>query len=256
MDYTGIIIDNSVEPKRVPASHGWLWITDAFRLFFRHWWQWLLLTAITLTILMGVMLIPVLGMITPVIAPVLLAGIAWAANESRVNNRAPAVPDLFNGLKTHARSLLGVGLIYAIGTMIIVMILGGLSALLISPDQIAAIRSAETTHEIPDLGAGSLVFILLFFFGMLVMNSIYFFAPQLVVLRNMRAVEAMRTSYLAFWRNWLPLTVAGLILMVLAVIASLPMMLGLIILLPVSLLFNYCCYADVFSEFSDIPPHP
>ncbi|GGP23960.1 BPSS1780 family membrane protein [Silvimonas iriomotensis] len=249
MDNNGIIIDNSVEPRRVPAAHGWTWIADAFRMFFKHWWQWLLLCAVMLVILFGMLMIPVVGMLTPIIAPMLIAGIAWAAHESRSQDRAPALPDLFIALKAKTRTLISVGLLYMLGSFVVMAVLALLGKLMVSPEEIQAIHAAQTGGgPVPQLDSSGVVFVLLFVVGMLFMNSIYFFAPQLVILRNLKAVEAMRISYLAFWRNWLPMLVSGLILVLMAIVASLPMMLGLILLLPVTILFNYTCYADVFGD--------
>jgi uncharacterized membrane protein len=249
MENSGIIIDNSVEPRRVPAGHGWTWIVDAFKMFFKHWWQWLLLCAVMLAILCGLLLVPVLGMITPLVAPLLIAGIAWAAHESARENRAPALPDLFIALREKTRPLIGVGLLYMLGSLVVMGVIALLGHFLVSPEEIQAIHAAQTGKgPVPELDGGGIVFLLLFMLGMLFINSIYFFAPQLVVLRNLKALEAMRISYLAFWRNWLPLLVAGIILLLMAIVASLPMMLGLIVLLPITILFNYTCYADVFGD--------
>ncbi len=60
----------------------------------------------------------------------------------------------------------------------------------------------------------------------------------------------------AFWRNLMPLTVYGLLLLPFAILASLPMMLGWLILLPVIIASMYAAYRDLFPSVTEATVEP
>jgi len=72
------------------------------------------------------------------------------------------------------------------------------------------------------------------------------FAPLLIVFRDMPPMAAMQTSLSACWRNTLPFLVYGVFSFLLIVLASIPLMLGLILLLPVLVCSIYASYKDIF----------
>jgi uncharacterized membrane protein len=72
------------------------------------------------------------------------------------------------------------------------------------------------------------------------------FAPALVMLDQVSAGDAMKSSLAASVRNWLPFTVYGLLSLVLLVVAAIPLMLGYLILIPVMLGSMYASYRDIF----------
>jgi uncharacterized membrane protein len=72
------------------------------------------------------------------------------------------------------------------------------------------------------------------------------FAPMLVIFGKMMPVPAMKTSLRAFLRNIVPLTVYGAMLLPFALLASLPMMLGWLVLMPIVIASMYATYRDLF----------
>jgi uncharacterized membrane protein len=62
----------------------------------------------------------------------------------------------------------------------------------------------------------------------------------------------MKASLRAFLRNMIPLTVYGLLLLPFAILASLPMMLGWLVLLPVIITSLYAIYRDLFPMEEDV----
>ena len=81
------------------------------------------------------------------------------------------------------------------------------------------------------------------------------FAPALIVFRNTPPIEAMKQSFTACWRNTLPLLVYGVATLVLSFIASIPLMLGLIVLLPVLVCSIYASYKDIFPAVAAAAEH-
>jgi len=74
------------------------------------------------------------------------------------------------------------------------------------------------------------------------------FAPALVVFRNVPPLDALRLSATAVLKNTLPFLVYGAIYLVASIVASIPFGLGWIVLLPVSLITAYVSYREVFGD--------
>jgi uncharacterized membrane protein len=64
----------------------------------------------------------------------------------------------------------------------------------------------------------------------------------------MTPVAAMKSSLLACWRNLLPFMLYGAAVAVLWILATIPLMLGLIVLLPVMVCSIYAAYRDLYPE--------
>jgi uncharacterized membrane protein len=67
-----------------------------------------------------------------------------------------------------------------------------------------------------------------------------------VIFDNVKPVAALKASLRGFIRNILALTVYGLLLLPFAIVASLPIMLGWLFLLPVIITSMYAIYSDLF----------
>ena len=74
------------------------------------------------------------------------------------------------------------------------------------------------------------------------------FAPALIALNGMTAVDAMKLSFKACWVNIIPFLVYGLILVGLSFLALLTLGLGYLVLLPVIYITYYTSYRDVLTE--------
>jgi uncharacterized membrane protein len=72
------------------------------------------------------------------------------------------------------------------------------------------------------------------------------FAPALVYFHDMKPVDAMKASFAAGVRNWLPMSVFGVILVVAAFFAMLPIGMGMMLLLPIFCGAVYASYRDIF----------
>jgi len=68
----------------------------------------------------------------------------------------------------------------------------------------------------------------------------------LVMLGGQNAWPAAQDSVAACWINVLPLLVFGLIYLVLAVVAAIPLLLGFLVLGPVTVCAVYASYEEVF----------
>jgi uncharacterized membrane protein len=72
------------------------------------------------------------------------------------------------------------------------------------------------------------------------------FAPALVAFHDMGPLEAMKQSFAGCLKNLLPFLLYGVILLVAAAIASVPIMLGWLVLGPVLAASVYTAYRDIY----------
>jgi uncharacterized membrane protein len=73
------------------------------------------------------------------------------------------------------------------------------------------------------------------------------FAPSLIVFNNLKPVDAMKTSFFACLKNFMPFLLYGVIMLVLCFIAAIPFALGFLVLGPVAIASIYASYRDVFA---------
>jgi uncharacterized membrane protein len=95
------------------------------------------------------------------------------------------------------------------------------------------------------LGAGMVALLVGLVLGALLAMA-FWFAPALVVFRNVAPVEAVRASFAANLKNLLAFLVFGVVYFVAAIVASIPFGLGWLVLVPLSVLTVYVSYKDVF----------
>jgi uncharacterized membrane protein len=76
----------------------------------------------------------------------------------------------------------------------------------------------------------------------------YWFAPALVIMHGVAPIAAMKASFGACLRNILPFLVYGIVMMVLAFLAMIPVGLGMLVWIPLSFTSTYAAYRDIFTE--------
>ena len=74
------------------------------------------------------------------------------------------------------------------------------------------------------------------------------YAPALVILNDIPAAEAMKLSFKGCLRNMVPFLVYGVVGIILAIIASIPLALGWLLLLPTMICSTYVSYREIFID--------
>lgn len=74
------------------------------------------------------------------------------------------------------------------------------------------------------------------------------FAPALIVLGGKSAMEAMSLSFKGCLRNVVPFLLYGILGLVLAIVASIPLFLGWLVLFPMVTASVYIAYKDIFEQ--------
>jgi uncharacterized membrane protein len=237
-----------VPAASLSASRGASWFAEGWNLFKAAPGMWIvaLLIWIGIQILMG--FIPVLGSLASLLlGPSFAVGLLAFAHGISINGNADLTA-LFAGFKDRLSALVVLALLYFVmllaimlvgGTLIFTMLGGAALFHAASPEQM--LSSVLSGGMMPLL----LVMLVVFTMIALVLSA-YLYAPALVFFANQSASEALKQSFAACWRNWLPLLVAGLIAIVIVLVGALPFGLGLLIAMPVLLAANYASFKDMF----------
>lgn len=251
------IIDHSLEPRLVPAAHGWQWIKQSFQLFLGHPGLWILLTLIfflLMLVLDGISR----GLLSYLASPGMAAGLMYACHQQKQGEEIE-IGHLFAGWQRRWRESLALGGLNVAGFMV----LGLLLVLLIWAVGLAdvflpALKDPAYMHK-PELATriiaegqlGVMLLVgLLALLGLMIQMLALWLSPALVLLANQSAWDAYWLSLRAGMLNWRALTVMGLAGMMLCFVAVMPMMLGLIVLVPVMMISSYAAYADLFPTAS------
>ncbi len=233
-----------MEARIVEAGRGWQWVVYGFALFRRNPLVWIALTVIFVLIWMVSLTIPMIGpLLFNLFSPALFAGLMVGCKALESGGQLE-LAHLFAGFKKSASPLVTIGGVYLVGTIVVVGIVfmaagGSMLPGMMSKSQpdmeamAAALRSMSL-----GLTVGMLVYIPLM--------MMLWFAPLLVVFHDQSPVDAMKLSFKACWINMLPFLIYGLVILVLWIIASIPLLLGLIVLVPVLICSVYASYKDIF----------
>ena len=89
---------------------------------------------------------------------------------------------------------------------------------------------------------------LLFFALILPLVMSIWFAPALVALNDVPAVQAMKLSFIGCLKNFLPFLLYGIVLFLLGILAIIPIGLGLLLLVPTMICAQYVSYKEIFLE--------
>ena len=219
--------------RAVDASSGTRWLGWGWRTFKAQPGTWILIALILIGIVMGLSLIPFLGhLAVSILMPVFLGGVMLACRKVQ-DGGAADVGDVFAGFQSSVGALLLVGLIGLVLTIAVAI-------------PAVAIIFVAGSGGMPGFATGTLVGMLVFFALIVPIQMALWFAPPLVVMQGLSAGQALGQSFRACLKNILPFLLYGAILIVLAILATLPLLLGWLVLAPVLIASVYAAYRDIF----------
>ena len=98
------------------------------------------------------------------------------------------------------------------------------------------------------LGPGMVIAMLVFMALVVPVYMALWFAPALVVLQGHTPAHAMTESFRGCLKNLVPFLLYSVILFVLMIVATIPLLLGWLVLVPVLVASIYAAYQDIFLE--------
>ncbi|HXZ96557.1 MAG TPA: BPSS1780 family membrane protein [Burkholderiales bacterium] len=234
-----------MEPRQVAAGQGWQWIVQGFELFKKSPVIWVVLNIILILIAIALHFIPLLGpLVLYILWPVFIGGLMIGC-QAQQNGEELEIAHLFAGFRKSTNSLIAMGGIYLVGQIIILgvmFVLGGgamFSIMKSGQPDIAAMTAAMS-------GAMLALLVGLALFVPLAMAL--WFAPALAVFNDMQPVPALKSSFDACLKNVIPFLIYGIALCVLSLIASIPLLLGWLVLFPVIFTSIYASYRDIYAN--------
>lgn len=235
-----------MESRAVELANGWQWIVDGWKLFRKNPLIWIVLVVVTVLLSIIVSLLPVVGTLAlTLIYPVIAAGFMIGCR-ALDNGEELEIAHLFAGFTTRLGDLLAVGVVHLVGSLTVLLIAG----LILGGSTLTAVLIGWGSTGYGDAAAGAVLgaVLALLVAGALLIPLLMavWFAPPLIVLHGVRAIDAIRASFFACLRNILPLMVYGAVLFVLSIVASIPLFLGWLALGPVLVATLYTSYQDIF----------
>lgn len=229
------------EGRTVAGSRGWDWIAEGYALFRKQPGMWILASVVLGVIFVIVSTIPILGSLANALLFPIFGGGLMLACQAQAQGGTLELAQLFAGFKQRTGDLVMIGAFNLFGWVLIAFavfsVIGGGVFM-------AVIRGGS-------LGAGisiaSMLIALLLVAGLSVpLYMATWFAPALIVLQHEAPAAALKASFFACLRNWLPFLVYSVVLLVLGLVAAIPAGLGFLVLIPVLIASVYTSYRDIF----------
>jgi hypothetical protein len=233
--------------RSTPAGSGWAWLAGGWSLFMRAPLMWIISLILVFVCFVALALVPILGQIVGnVLQPVILAG--WMiACRSLERGGDFELDHLLGGFKKNFGDLVIVGLLFLVGEVVIFLFFAaylvftvGTAFLMGSPDQMLTALAAT--------GLTILLGFLIALLFLVPLVAAYWFAPVLVVMHDMKPVEAMKASFFACIANFIPMLIYGILMIPLFILASIPFGLGLLVAIPMTIASIYVSYREIFTE--------
>lgn len=236
------------DPQGVPTGNAMAWLAKGWSHFKRNPFAWMLALVVLFILAVVVSLLPFVGVILlNLFTPLISAGF-FIGCRAQDDGDDFTVGHLFAGFSNNAGQLVLVGVIY-FGAMIVLTIVMMGSFFGLVGMQSMAYQDPEMMMSMMT-SPGFIIALLLAPLLFIPVMMAYLFAPALVALNDLKAWEAMKLSFSGCWKNLLPLTVWGLIAMLLAIIGSIPFGLGLLIVMPMLNASLYAAYQDIYYRSS------
>jgi uncharacterized membrane protein len=239
------------EPRSLPAAQGAAWWSEGWQVFMAAPGMWIGIVVVLCLILIALAFVPILGtLVQSVIAPVFAGGVALGCH-ALAKGRPLTIGTLFEGFSGgRFMPLFIVGLLYLAAMFVVWMIVavvilgvaggaGLFSAISADPSQMGMALFSS-------VGLTALVIAPIVLVAMTAIFMAYWFAPALVVLNGEEPIAALQKSFRASWQNLGAMAIYGLIFIGLAIVASIPLMLGWLVLGPVMAGSWYAGWREMF----------
>ena len=235
------------EPRGVPIGRGWGWLAGGFDLFRRGWLIWIVNMIIFTAIMLVLSVIPFVSIVGTILSPMFMGGL-MAGCLALDQGDDLRVGHLFEGFQRNAGSLAAVGGLYLAGVIILAIVAGvgiGITGfgMMGTGGELDPASQQEMLGQMGPMVA--IVGLVVLALSIPLIMAIWF-APALVMLHGIGAVDAMKLSFVGCLKNILPFLLYGVIALVFAILAVIPLALGFLILGPMIIASVYVAYKDIF----------
>jgi uncharacterized membrane protein len=189
-------------------------------------------------------IVPLGSLVSSLFYPAVVAGIMIGCR-SLEEGGALEIGHLFAGFKDKLGSLVLVGVLYLVGGMLIGFF-AVIASLFMLPSLMGRNFDGSDLQNVLAVAPYFLLIVLVVLALMLPLLMALWFAPALVIFHDVQPMAAMKSSFQGCLRNMLPFLIYGIVGFLLAIVAVIPLGLGLLVLGPVMWGTMYVGYRDIF----------
>lgn len=234
------------QPRRLPGGHGWGWIREGFALFGRSPGLWIVIYLLFGLISTVLSMLPLVSIGTYVLSPIFIGGLMLGCRRLDEGDRLE-VADLFAGFTANGGKLAGVGGLFLGGLLLI----GAAVMMIVLPTAVLpALEQMGHGPPPPFAIMGVLIAVSVSLLLLVPLLMAVWLAPALVVFHDVDIMDSLTQSFKASARNAWPLTVYGLAMLALTFLGALPLLLGLLVIGPLTFTSTYAAYKDIFVDAS------
>ena len=247
------IASGAPPPRRLPAADGIGWWAESWRIFCAAPGIWLVMFVLFIVISVALVMVPIVGSLIHTVLTPVFAGGAMLGCHALARGEPLRVGHLFEGFQQGRLAplcilgLLWLALVFVMATVMVATIFLALGA-----TGLAAIMdfgSAGLDYSgLASAGVPILVVGLIALGLTLLAAMAYWFAPALVVLNGETPFAALQKSFTASTHNIGAFLLYGIVYIGLAIVASIPVGLGWLVLGPMTVGSCYAGWRTIFSR--------
>lgn len=247
------VASSAPPPRHLAAGEGAAWWGESWRIFCAAPAVWIGIFVIFVVVSIALVLVPLVGsLVHTLLTPVFVGGVMLGCN-ALARGEPLRIGHLFEGFQGGRLAPLCVlGLIWLAILFVIAIVMVGIVFLTLGAAGLAAlIDFGSTTFDYAAMAsAGLAIFVtaLIALVLVLLVAMAYWFAPALVVLNGEQPIAALQKSFAASWRNVGAFLLYGLIYIGLAIVATIPMGLGWLVLGPMVVGSCYAGWRTIFGR--------
>ena len=241
-------------PRQLPASEGASWWGEGWRIFMAAPWMWIGLLAVLVVVSIALVMVPKIGKVAhTVLTPVFLGGLMLGCH-ALAQGRQLTIGHLFEGFQGGRFAPLAIlGLLWLAALFVMAILMVVTVFLTLGASGLAALAALGADADVDyavlaSAGVGIAIAALVALVVLLLAAMAYWFAPALVVLNGEKPIAALQKSFDASWKNFGAFTLYGLILIGLAIVATIPLGLGWLALWPMTVGTFYASWRTIFAK--------
>ncbi|HTI48386.1 MAG TPA: BPSS1780 family membrane protein [Casimicrobiaceae bacterium] len=240
------------EPRHLASGYGASWWGEGWRIFAAAPGTWIGITLILLVLMFLMVIVPIIGHIAQTLLLPVFAGGVILGCHALARGEPLRVGHLFDGFGSgRFGALIVLGLVMLAAGIVLSVICAMIVVLAVGFGGFAALASLDPTNldlrVLTSLGVGFLIVFLVALIGVALIAMAYWFAPALVVLNNEEPLRALSKSFVASWRNLGAMAIYGIIYIGLAIVATIPLGLGWLVLAPMLIGSCYAGWRTIFA---------
>jgi len=240
-------------PVTAPTARGAAWLFDGFTLFQQEWLTWIGITILFFVLSVVVSILPLGSLLFNFLVFAFVGGLMLGCREIDRGGEL-SVGHLFTGFSDKLSQYVLLGVIYTVGMAIILLLMGGLLFIMLGGMSFITDLQAGEIDKLIQYSTTILIVVLLALMLYVPLIMAFWFAPALVALGHLSALEAIKLSFSGCMVNVMPFLLYGVVGLILSVLASIPMGLGWLILCPMMVASLYLSYRDIFESGNNQQP--